>query len=47
MKVVVKEEYEQFKNKIEKYNPLLIDEIPIDFEELFMIEVESRGYLHD
>ena len=24
---------------------LIIDEIPIDFEELFIIEVESRGYL--
>ena len=31
--------------KIDKYNPLLIDEIPINFEELFIIEVESRGYL--
>ena len=34
-----------FKEKIDKYNPLLIDEIPINFEELFIIEVESRGYL--
>jgi len=24
---------------------LIIDEIPIDFEELFIIEVESKGYL--
>ena len=47
IKVVVKDDYETFKNKISKYNPLLIDEIAIDFEELFIIEVESRGYLND
>lgn len=45
IKVVVEEEYDEFSNKISKYNPLIIDEISIDFEELFMIEVESRGYL--
>ena len=45
IKVVVKEDYEEFSKLISKYNPLLIDEIPIDFEELFIIEVESRGYL--
>ena len=45
MKVVVKEDYETFSKIISKFNPLLIDEIAIDFEELFIIEVESRGYL--
>ena len=45
IKVVVKENYEEFKEKISKFNPLIIDEIEIDFEELFIIEVESRGYL--
>lgn len=45
VKVVVKEDYEAFSNAISKFNPLLIDEIAIDFEELFIIEVESRGYL--
>ena len=45
MKLVVKEDYETFKNQISRFNPLLIDEIAIDFEELFIIEVESRGYL--
>ena len=45
MKLVVKEDYDTFKNKISKFNPLLIDEVKIDFEELFIIEVESRGYL--
>lgn len=47
IKVVVKEDFEEFQNKISKYNPLLIDEIKIDFEELFIIEVESRGYIND
>ena len=45
VRIVVKEDYEEFKEIINKYNPLLIDEIPINFEELFIIEVESRGYL--
>ncbi len=45
VKIVVKEDYEEFTKLISKYNPLIIDEIPIDFEELFIIEVESRGYL--
>ncbi|MBQ8293286.1 MAG: ABC transporter ATP-binding protein [Bacilli bacterium] len=46
IKVVVKEDLEEFTEKIQKFNPLLIDEIKIDFEELFIIQVESRGYLN-
>ena len=45
IKFLVNENYEEFSKLISKYNPLIIDEIPIDFEELFIIEVESRGYL--
>ena len=45
VRIVVKDDFETFKEKVSKYNPLLIDEIPINFEELFIIEVESRGYL--
>lgn len=45
IKVVCELDIEEFSEKISKYNPLLIDEIQIDFEELFMIQVESRGYL--
>lgn len=47
IKVVVEDDLDTFKEKIAKYNPLLIDEIAIDFEELFIIEVERRGYLND
>lgn len=45
IKVVCKEDYESFCVSMEKYEPLIIDEIQIDFEELFIIEVESKGYL--
>ena len=45
VRIVVNEDFDTFKERIDKYNPLLIDEIPINFEELFIIEVESRGYL--
>lgn len=47
IKVVVDENLEEFSKKVAKFNPLLIDEIAIDFEELFMIEVERRGYLNE
>ena len=45
VRIVVNDDLETFKEKINKYNPLIIDEIPINFEELFIIEVENRGYL--
>ena len=38
-------DYEQMKEAIKDKNPLLIEEYEVDFEELFMIEVQSRGYL--
>ena len=46
IRVVVNEDIDEFTKKIEKYKPLIIDEIQIDFEELFIIQVESRGYLN-
>lgn len=46
IKVVVRDDFKMFEAKIKKFNPLLIDEIKIDFEELFIIQVESRGYLN-
>ena len=44
IKIVVKENIDDITTKLSKYNPLIIDEIAIDFEELFIIEVEARGY---
>lgn len=43
--VVLEDEYDSVLAKFKKFNPLIIDEIAIDFEELFIIEVETRGYL--
>ena len=44
-KIFTNDDYETFEKKICGYKPLIIDEIAIDFEELFILEVESRGYL--
>ena len=44
-KIFTSDDYETFEKKISGYKPLIIDEIAIDFEELFILEVESRGYL--
>jgi ABC-2 type transport system ATP-binding protein len=43
--VVAKKPYEEVVKELEHLHPLIIDEIPINFEELFIIEVESRGYI--
>ena len=45
IRVVVREDLEKFEEIMSYYNALLIDEIPIDFEELFILQVENRGYL--
>ena len=42
---IVNEPIEIFSKNIEKFKPLIIDEIDINFEELFIAEVENRGYL--
>ena len=43
--VVTRLNYEDLASKMAPFNPLIIDEKNIDFEEQFIIEVESRGYL--
>ena len=45
LKIVVKGDPEEIEASISKMNPILIDKIAINFEELFIYEVESRGYL--
>lgn len=45
VKIVTTLEYEEFTKAIEYLHPVIIDEVNVDFEELFMIEVESRGYV--
>ena len=43
--IVCKLDYDEFSLKIKDLNPLLIEEAKIEFEELFILEVEARGYL--
>ena len=43
--IVCKLDYNTFKEKIAHLKPLLIDELRVDFEELFILEVNNRGYL--
>lgn len=45
--LVVKGNSEKAKETILKTKPLLIDELPVNFEELFIYEVESRGLLNE
>ncbi len=44
-KIVVRGDREETVKKIETLSPLFIEEIPVDFEELFLCEVKARGYL--
>ena len=43
IRIVVKGEEDKIMDKINKLNPMLVDKIDIDFEELFIIEVEGKG----
>lgn len=45
MRVVVKGDLDEIRTCIEKMNPVVCDEIPVDFEDMFIYEVEERGYL--
>ena len=47
IRIVVKGEEDEIMDKINKLNPMLVDKIDIDFEELFIIEVEGKGYLNE
>ena len=41
--LVVKDNIEQARKQLEKSNPILMEEIPVNFEELFIYEVENGG----
>ncbi|MDE6505609.1 MAG: ABC transporter ATP-binding protein [Clostridia bacterium] len=43
--VVVRGDKEEIKEKISALNPLIMEEIPMDFEDMFIEEVTERGYL--
>ena len=45
IRVVVKGNLDEIRTCIEKMNPVVCDEIPVDFEDMFIYEVGERGYL--
>lgn len=45
IKIVVRGDLEETRAQIDAMNPLIVDEIPMDFEDLFIYEVGERGYL--
>ncbi len=44
--LVAKGDPQEVTEKLETYEPLLIDVLPVDFEELFIYEVEQRGTIN-
>lgn len=46
IRIVVRGEAEEIRAKIDGLRPIIVDEIPMDFEDMFLYEVEERGYLH-
>lgn len=45
VKLITTAKYNTVEEKLKSLNPIIIDELDIDFEELFIIEVEKRGFL--
>lgn len=45
VRVIARGNGEEMRNKIKALSPIFVEEIEVDFEELFIGEVESRGYL--
>lgn len=45
--LVVKGNIDEVRKQIKKTKPLIMDELPVNFEELFIYEVESRGLLNE
>lgn len=45
IRVVVKGNLDEIRTRIGKMNPIVCDEIPVDFEDMFIYEVGERGYL--
>lgn len=45
IKVVVRGEADKICQKIDAMQPLVVDEIPMNFEDMFIYEVGERGYL--
>ena len=42
---ITKLDFASMQNAVSKFNPIILEEMNIDFEELFVLEVQNRGYL--
>ena len=45
VRVVLEGSSEKMKNLLQELNPAVLEEMPMDFEEIFIHEVEKRGYV--
>ncbi len=45
LRIVVRGDEEEIMQKVQTLNPLVVDKIPMDFEDMFIYEVENRGYI--
>ena len=45
LRIVVRGDADVVRARIDAMHPLIVDEIPMDFEDLFIYEVGERGYL--
>lgn len=45
IKIVVRGDLDETRAKIDEMRPLIVDEIPMDFEDMFIYEVGERGYI--
>lgn len=45
IRLVAKGDVDKIRADIQGMNPVILDEIPMDFEDMFIYEVENRGYL--
>ena len=45
VRIVLEGQQAQMKSMLEALNPAVIEQMPMDFEEMFIHEVEGRGYL--
>ena len=45
IRFIARGDKEEILAKLEKLEPLFVEEIDVDFEELFIGEVQARGYL--
>ena len=45
--LVVKGDIEEVRKTLKKSKPIIMEELPVNFEELFIYEVESRGLLNE